>query len=411
MVGMGDVTESPPPYSSVVQDTSNTRQGSQSTQSANRGSVYYQPQDAARQPGLVQHPPCPDYQPPGQFNRPLSHGPEPLGKVYHPQDSAFHPQAPPPPYSGPTQWQGGAQPGGNIATGGQPSDDTDNYASKCAVGLGTANILLGITSLATLILLMANGHPTLGWFLLPVLYVTALFVTTGAIGINGGQQKTSCLLTATFIFSILSASTALNILIVAIFMGTHLELPLPMLLQLVLALAMLTVASFSASLTRKVVCGRRQPKINDYASNLAIGLGVAQIVIGMIDMGLVLLLFRDFIEHSDYWDGWVNFFVFYGFISVGSFVHFIISGSLAIAGGVKKTRSLLIATLVFSIISALSAVSLFRHARREVVPGLGLGLGVLMLFVATISAVLPCKARVCNTEPQPEPSIPMYYQS
>ena len=146
---------------------------------------------------------------------------------------------------------------------------------------------------------------------------------------------------------------------------------------------------------------------------MAIGLGVAQIVIGMIDMGLVLLLFRDFIEDSDYWDGWVNFFVFYGFISVGSFVHFIISGSLAIAGGVKKTRSLLIATLVFSIISALSAFSLFRHAlqRLEVVPGLGLGLGVLMLFVATISAVLPCKARVCNTEPQPEPSIPMYYHS
>ena len=145
---------------------------------------------------------------------------------------------------------------------------------------------------------------------------------------------------------------------------------------------------------------------------MAIGLGVAHIVIGMIDMGLVLLLFRDFIEDSDYWDGWVNFFVFYGFISVGSFVHFIISGSLAIAGGVKKTRSLLIATLVFSIISALSAFSLFRHAgNRELVPGLGLGLGVLMLFVATISAILPCKARVCYTEPQPEPSIPMYYHS
>ena len=103
IVGMGDVMESPPPYSSVVQDTSNTRQGSQSTQSANRGSMYYQPQDAARQPSLVQYPPRPEYQPPGQFNRPLSHGPEPLGKVYHPQGSAFHPQAPPPPYSGPTQ--------------------------------------------------------------------------------------------------------------------------------------------------------------------------------------------------------------------------------------------------------------------------------------------------------------------
>ena len=200
----------------------------------------------------------------------------------------------------------------------------------------------------------------------------------------------------------------MKILIVSVFMGTHLELPLPMLLELVLALAMLTVASFSASLTRKVICGKRQPKINDYASNLAIGLGMAQIGIGMIDMGLVLLLFRDFIDDSDYWDGWVNFFVFYGFISVGSFVHFIISGSVAIAGGVKKTRSLLIATLVFSIISALSAFSLFRQERQ--VPGLGLGLGVLMLFVATISAILPCRAGVC-TEPQPEPSIPMYYQS
>ena len=127
-----------------------------------------------------------------------------------------------------------------------------------------------------------------------------------------------------------------------------------------------------------------------FASKTAIALGIVHIVIGMTAMVFTGVFYHDHNMEgvSNGW-GW-------GF---GSLL-FMASGSVAIAGGCKKTKSLIIATLVLSIISAIAAFSLlvfssvFVEKIVQVAPQVGgqYYLGIVLLFtmmiVATISAVL-----------------------
>ena len=98
-------------------------------------------------------------------------------------------------------------------------------------------------------------------------------------------------------------------------------------------------------------------------------------------------------------------------------VLFMASGSLAIAGGCKKSKSLIIATLVLSIVSAIAAFSLIVHSCVFVnaISGaniavfqyyLGIVQLITMMIVATFSAVLAV-AGLLHQRNQPEQALSM----
>jgi len=142
-------------------------------------------------------------------------------------------------------------------------------------------------------------------------------------------------------------------------------------------------------------------QIDNYASKIAIGLGILHTVIGVIAMVFTGTFYHDdtFNNVSNGW-GW-------GFGSV----LFMVSGSLAIAGGCKTTKNLIIATFVLSVVSAIAAFSLFAYSIYYVAvifvaafsPNnpenitfftrcyLGILLVLIMVIVATISSVLAAK--------------------
>ena len=122
-------------------------------------------------------------------------------------------------------------------------------------------------------------------------------------------------------------------------------------------------------------------------------LGVVHILIGVVAMGFTKEFYYNdsFYDVSNGW-GW----------GVGSLL-FMASGSLAILGGCKKTKILIVATLILSILSAIAAFSLLVFSRVfvdmistlpfqfRVKYYLGIALMLIMLIVATISAILAAK--------------------
>ena len=143
-------------------------------------------------------------------------------------------------------------------------------------------------------------------------------------------------------------------------------------------------------------------KMDNYASKTAIGLGIVHILIGVISMVFTGLFYHSgsFNNVSNGW-GW----------GIGSLL-FMASGSVAIAGGCKKTKSLIIATLIFSIISAIAAFSLLvlssvfvnllalAPAQLKVPYYIGIVLVLIMLIVATVSATLAGKVVFRKDQPK-----------
>ena len=139
-----------------------------------------------------------------------------------------------------------------------------------------------------------------------------------------------------------------------------------------------------------------------FSSKTAIALGIVHIAIGMTAMVFTGVFYHDHNMEgvSNGW-GW-------GF---GSLL-FIASGSVAIAGGCKKTKSLIIATLVLSIISAIAAFSLLvlssvfvnllalAPAQLKVPYYIGIVLVLVMLIVASVSATLAGKVVFRKDQPK-----------
>ena len=142
--------------------------------------------------------------------------------------------------------------------------------------------------------------------------------------------------------------------------------------------------------------------IQNYDSKITVGLGIVHIAIGVITM-----VFTGVFFHDDDFNG-VSNRPGWGVCSV----LFMASGSLAIAGGCKKSKSLIIATLVLSIISAIAAFSLLvfssvfvdllasAPAQLKVPYYLGIVLVLVMLIVASVSATLAGKVVFRKDQPK-----------
>ena len=147
--------------------------------------------------------------------------------------------------------------------------------------------------------------------------------------------------------------------------------------------------------------------IQNYDSKITVGLGIVHIAIGVITM-----VFTGVFFHDDDFNG-VSNGPGWGVCSV----LFMASGSLGIAGGCKKSKSLIIATLVLSIVSAIAAFSLLVVSSVFVnaISGANIAvfqyyLGILqlitMMIVATFSAVL-AGAGFVHQRNQPEQALSM----
>ena len=142
--------------------------------------------------------------------------------------------------------------------------------------------------------------------------------------------------------------------------------------------------------------------IQNYDSKITVGLGIVHIAIGVITM-----VFTGVFFHDDDFNG-VSNGPGWGVCSV----LFMASGSLAIAGGCKKSKSLIIATLVLSIISAIAAFSLLvlssvfvnllalAPAQLKVPYYIGIVLVLIMLIVASVSATLAGKVVFRKDQPK-----------
>ena len=139
-----------------------------------------------------------------------------------------------------------------------------------------------------------------------------------------------------------------------------------------------------------------------FASKTAIALGIVHIAIGMTAM-----VFTGVFYHDDKYEGVSNGWGW----GIGSLL-FMASGSVAIAGGCKKTKSLIIATFIFSIISAIAAFSLLvlssvfvnllalAPAQLKVPYYIGIVLVLIMLIVASVSATLAGKVVFRKDQPK-----------
>ena len=384
--------EDPPPYSSLFPDDgTHAGQEPQSVQINDQSDVHYQPHCDTFQPQVqtLQPPGCP-----GPVYQPQSQPPcQALQGEFEP---GYQPQGHPTLWQGPTNVVEPQGPHVVIANPTRELADTNpSYVTGCAIVLGVIHIVFGVVTLLFGI--------TLG---LPWMLVAALFSVSGILAIAGGCKDTECLVTATFIFSILSATSALNLLINSIFLGTFFWLDVHMIGGILLGLTMLIVATISTIITCRVVCGQKQPKIHNYASNCAIALGIANIVIGVISMVLVNAAISNYNdEHYNYASANSSKFIYIGWVGIGVSILLVASGSLAIAGGAKKTKGLLIATLVFSILVTIAAFHYLHRLQFSWSPD-GQSqqealLGLTMLIVATISAFLTCKV-VCVSRSHPK---------
>jgi len=234
------------------------------------------------------------------------------------------------------------------------SDQIDNYPSKSAIGLGVVHVLLGV-----IVMVFAWGQPGAGtWYCNPdqnygghAFYNESnlfwclgslLFMASGSLAIAGGCKKTKSLINATFVLSILSAIASFGLIVFAsVWIAALQDLDDDRCsgmyyINVALVLTMLIVATISAILAGKMLI------------EIEIGLGIVHVLIGVIAMVFTgVFFYDDYINQVSNGSGW-------GFCSV----LFMASGSLAIAGGHKKTKSLTIATFVFSIVSAIAAFSL-----------------------------------------------------
>ena len=142
--------------------------------------------------------------------------------------------------------------------------------------------------------------------------------------------------------------------------------------------------------------------IQNYDSKITVGLGIVHIAIGVITMVFTGVFFHDDVLYGvSNAPGW-------GVCSV----LFMASGSLGIAGGCKKSKSLIIATLVLSIISAIAAFSLLvlssvfvnllalAPAQLKVPYYIGIVLVLIMLIVASVSATLAGKVVFRKDQPK-----------
>jgi len=231
------------------------------------------------------------------------------------------------------------------------SDQIDNYPSKSAIGLGVVHVLLGV-----IVMVFAWGQPGAGtWYCNPdqnygghAFYNESnlfwclgslLFMASGSLAIAGGCKKTKKLTIATFVLSILSAIASFGLIVFAsVWIPAFQDQTCSFMysINVALVLTMLIVATISAILAGKMLI------------EIEIGLGIVHVLIGVIAMVFTgVFFYDDYINQVSNGWGW-------GFCSV----LFMASGSLAIAGGCMKTKSLTIATFVLSIVSAIAAFSL-----------------------------------------------------
>ena len=218
------------------------------------------------------------------------------------------------------------------------SDQIDKYRSKSAIGLGVIHVLLGATVM--FLALVTIHRPFLDT--LSACFGSLFFMASGSLAIAGGCKKTKSLTIATFVLSILSAIASFGLIVfasvwIAAFQGFEDPRCIgPYYINIALVLTMLIVATISAILAGKMLI------------EIEVGLGIVHVLIGVIAMVFTgVFFYDDYINQvSNRW-GW-------GFSSV----LFMSSGSLAIAGGRKKTKSLTNATFVLSIVSVIAAFSL-----------------------------------------------------
>jgi len=221
------------------------------------------------------------------------------------------------------------------------SDQIDKYRSKSAIGLGVIHVLLGASVMFLALITPGAGtwhcsgskydgrhHPFLDASSAFWCFGSLFFMASGSLAIAGGCKKTKRLINATFVLSIVSAIASFGLIV---FASVNV-----IVINVALVLTMLIVATISAILAGKMLI------------EIEIGLGIVHVLIGVIAMVFTgVFFYDDYINQVSNGWGW-------GFCSV----LFMASGSLAIAGGCMKTKSLTIATFVLSIVSAIAAFSL-----------------------------------------------------
>jgi len=215
------------------------------------------------------------------------------------------------------------------------SDQIDKYRSKSAIGLGVIHVLLGATVM--FLALITIHRPFLDTS--SACFGSLFFMASGSLAIAGGCKKTKRLINATFVLSIVSAIASFGLIVFASVWIAALQDQVGSFMysiNVALALTMLIVATISAILAGKLLI------------EIEVGLGIVHVLIGVIAMVFTgVFFYDDYINQVSNGWGW-------GFSSV----LFMASGSLAIAGGRKKTKSLTNATFVLSIASAIAAFSL-----------------------------------------------------